>query len=286
MLHSAYLHILSVGPFSLHTEQSFIGKFPQTWCGAETSWNRIPASRERWQTHHSWSLVCSLVSKKPNDEKKRFTFRRWHCIHPSQCSHCTLGSSVQQWQVSGILKKPNFSQKEPSSNSVEKWRQIYHILSKGSVCSEHFWNLGWGKSQLATLALSSFAKSTQIYKYFHNILHGQLSWVSYRSESWRPSEDLGESRRDFSMPNPNWLITYLYKAKSPYVHLCVSESACQAMAAPTAAPIVTKVGLQTLNITSLKLIPQHLTFEAVLRPKSRSKVPFTTLHRPEMAMQW
>ncbi len=34
---------------------------------------------------------------------------------------------------------------------------------------------------------------------------------------------------------------------------------------------VTKLGLQTLNITSLKLIPPHLTFEAVLRPKSRSK---------------
>ncbi len=43
------------------------------------------------------------------------------------------------------------------------------------------------------------------------------------------------------------------------------------MAAPTAQPIVTKLGLQMLNITSLKLIPPHLTFEAVLRPKSRSK---------------
>ena len=52
------------------------------------------------------------------------------------------------------------------------------------------------------------------------------------------------------------------------------RSACQAMAAPTAAPIVTKLGLQTLNITSLKLIPPHLTSEAVLRPNARSKVPY------------
>ncbi len=72
---------------------------------------------------------------------------------------------------------------------------------------------------------------------------------------------------------------YIYKAKSSYVCLCVCvcvcvcRSACQAMAAPAAAPIVTKLGRQTLNITSLKLIPPHLTFEAVLRPKLRSKVP-------------
>ena len=62
------------------------------------------------------------------------------------------------------------------------------------------------------------------------------------------------------------------------VCVCVCRSVCQAMVAPTAVPIVTKLGLQTLNITSLKLIPPHLTFEAVLRPKSRSKVPFARLH--------
>ncbi len=72
------------------------------------------------------------------------------------------------------------------------------------------------------------------------------------------------------------LSIYLYKAKSPSVRLCVCRSACQAMAAPTAAPIVTKLGLQTLNITSFKLIQPHLRFEAVWRPKSRSKVPLTT----------
>ena len=37
------------------------------------------------------------------------------------------------------------------------------------------------------------------------------------------------------------------------------------MAAPTAAPTVAKLGLQTLNITSLKLIPPHLTFEAEIK---------------------
>ncbi len=54
------------------------------------------------------------------------------------------------------------------------------------------------------------------------------------------------------------------------------------MAAPTAALIVTKLGQQTLHITCSKVIPPHLRFETILRPKSRSnvrsKVPFTTLH--------
>ncbi len=47
------------------------------------------------------------------------------------------------------------------------------------------------------------------------------------------------------------------------------------MAAPTAKPIVTKLGQQTLHIAYLKVITPHLRFEAVLRQKSRSNVTFT-----------
>ncbi len=75
-----------------------------------------------------------------------------------------------------------------------------------------------------------------------------------------------------------WKIS-LYKAKFPYVCLCICLSACQAMAAPTAAPIVTKFDLQTLNITSLKLIPPHLTFEAVFGGSWGPK--FRLLQRPD-----
>ncbi len=46
----------------------------------------------------------------------------------------------------------------------------------------------------------------------------------------------------------------------------------------TAAPIVTKLGLQTLNITSSKLIPTHLTFEAEI--EVQSSLYYTILHRP------
>ncbi len=80
----------------------------------------------------------------------------------------------------------------------------------------------------------------------------------------------------------------IYIKQSPRMYVCVCESACQAMGATTTAPIVTKLGQQTLLITCLKVILPHLRFEAILRPESRSKVrskmrstvPFTALHRP------
>ncbi len=62
-----------------------------------------------------------------------------------------------------------------------------------------------------------------------------------------------------------------YETKSPYVRLCVC------LPVRLWAP---QLGQQTLHILCLKLVPPHLRFEAVLRPKSRSKVSFTKLNRP------
>ncbi len=56
------------------------------------------------------------------------------------------------------------------------------------------------------------------------------------------------------------------------VSVCVSV--CRTMGAPTAAPIVTKLGHQMLHVTSSKVTASHFRSEAVLRPKSRSKVAF------------
>ncbi len=55
---------------------------------------------------------------------------------------------------------------------------------------------------------------------------------------------------------------------------CVSV--CQAMGAPTAGPIVTKLGQQTLHIRSSKVIALHLRSEAALRPKLRPHVACAT----------
>ncbi len=53
------------------------------------------------------------------------------------------------------------------------------------------------------------------------------------------------------------------------VAVWVCEGVCQAMGAPTIAPIVTKLGQQMLHITCSKVIAPHLRSEAVLRPKAR-----------------
>ncbi len=56
----------------------------------------------------------------------------------------------------------------------------------------------------------------------------------------------------------------------------VGASVFRAIGAPTAAPIVTKFGQQMLLVICSKAIAPHLRSEAVLRPKSRSNVIFTT----------